>query len=258
MRILWKGSIGFGLVNIPVRLYTATEDSTLKFFTLDKTNKASIKYRKVNEATGKEVKPADVVKAYKLGEETVILDRDDFEKAAPEKKDHIDITQFVLEKEIDSVYYEQPYYMEPEKSGGRAYALLRDALHKEGKAALGTFIFHDREWVCLIKPSGQVLVLNKLRFAEEIKPSDELNLPDTKAGAAELKMATTLIQQLSKPYKPEQFKDEYAAKLVKVIRAKAKGKAAKFKPMKVVHTATGTEDLMEKLKASLKPAKKAS
>lgn len=257
MRILWKGSIGFGLVNIPVKLYTATQESSLSFTTMDKRNKAAIKYRKVNEVTGKEVAAADIVKAYKVGNQAVVLDKEDFEKAAPGKKDHIDITQFVLEKEIDSVYYEQPYYLEPEKSGLRAYALLRDALQKEGKAALGTFVFHDREWVCLIKPSGPALVLNKLRFAEEIKSSEELNLPDSKTSAGELKMAATLINQLTKPFKPEKFKDEYAAKLLKLIEAKSKGKVTKFKPMKVVHN-TATEDLMEKLKASLKPTKKAS
>lgn len=254
MRILWKGSIGFGLINIPVKLYTATEDSNLKFSTMDKKNNAAIKYRKVNEVTGKEVAPADIVKAYKVGNDVVLLEKEDFEKAAPGKKDHIDITQFVLEREIDSVYYEQPYYLEPDKSGVRAYALLRDALQKEGKGALGTFIFHDREWVCLIKPAASVLVLNRLRFAEEIKSTEELTLPDSKTSAAELKMAASLIKQLTKPFKPEKFKDEYAAKLLKVIQAKSKGKVTKFKPMQVVHT-TSTEDLMEKLKASLKPAK---
>lgn len=254
MRILWKGSIGFGLVNIPVKLYTATQDSSLSFKTMDKRNNAAIKYKKVNEITGKEVSPADIVKAYKMGDHSVVVEKEDFEKAVPGKKDHIDISQFVLEKEIDSVYYEQPYYLEPEKSGMRAYALLRDALEKEGKAALGTFIFHDREWVCLIKPSGHALVLNKLRFAEEIKPADELNLPDIKAGAGELKMAASLIKQLTKPFKPEKFKDEYSAKLMKVIEAKSKGKVKNFGPMKVVHS-TPAEDLMEKLKASLKPAK---
>ena len=257
MRILWKGSIGFGLVNIPVKLYTATQDSSLSFSTIDKRNNAAIRYKKVNDVTTKEVPAADIVKAYKIGDQLVVLDKEDFEKAAPEKKDHIDITQFVMEKEIDSVYYERPYYLEPEKSGQRAYALLRDALQKEGKAALGSFVFHDKEWVCLIKPSGPALVMNKLRFAEEIRSTDDLNLPDTKTSANELKMAATLINQLTKPFKPEQFKDEYAAKLLKVIEAKSKGKVTKFKPMKVVHNTT-TEDLMEKLKASLKPSKKAS
>lgn len=257
MRPLWKGSIGFGLVNIPMALYSAVEESNLPFFTLDKRNNGRIRYKKVNESTGHEVKPADIVKGYKMGANTVILEEADFEKAMPEKTDHIEILQFVLESEIDSIYYEKPYYIVPTKGGEKAYALLRDALQKEGKAALGTFVFHKREWVCLIKPGADALVLNQLRFAEEIRSSKSLDLPQVHAKPGEIKMATTLINQLTKPFKPEQFHDEYAGKLLKIVEAKAKGKATKFKPMKVVHT-TDAEDLMEKLKASLKPAKKAS
>lgn len=258
MRPLWKGSIGFGLVNIPIGLYSATEESNLPFFTLDKKNKARIRYKKVNDATGAEVKQTDIVKGYKMGDSTIIMEEVDFSKAMPEKTDHIEILQFVVEKEIDTLYYEKPYYIAPTKGGEKAYALLRDALKKEGKAALGTFVFHQREWVCLLKPSVDALVLHQLRFAEEIRSTKALELPEIKPKPEELKMAATLINQLTKPFEPEQFKDEYAEKLLKVIAAKAKGKTTKFKPMKVVHT-TETEDLMAKLKASLKTTtKKAS
>ena len=251
MRSLWKGSIGFGLVNIPVGLYSATEESNLSFVSLDKQSKARIKYKKVSESSGKEVKTEDIIKAYPIGGQFVTLESEDFDKASPTKKDHIDIVQFVAEKEIDALYYEKPYYLAPEKGGDRAYVLLREALKKEGKGALGLFVFHNREWVCLLKPSGDVLVLHRLRFAEEVKPTASLTVPPVTMKADELKMATSLINQLTKPFKPEQFKDEYSAKLLKVIEAKSKGKTASFKPMKVVHT-TQTEDLMAKLKASLK------
>jgi DNA end-binding protein Ku len=258
MRPLWKGSIGFGLVNIPIGLYSATEDSNLTFFTMDKKNKAAIRYKKVNDATGAEVKQGDIVKAYKVGNSTVIMEEEDFNKAMPGKTEHIEIIQFVAEKEIDTLYYEKPYYIAPLKGGEKAYALLREALKKEGKAALGTFVFHKREWVCLLKPSADALVLHQLRFAEEIRSTKGLELPEIKPKNEELKIAASLIAQLTKPFKPEQFKDEYAQKLLKIIEAKAKGKTTKFKPMKVVHT-TETEDLMAKLKASLKPpTKKAS
>lgn len=257
MRSIWKGSIGFGLVNIPVKLYSATEESTLGFITLDKNNNARIRYKKVNEATGKDVKEGDIVKGYKVGENYVILEEDDFKKATPEKYDHLEIVQFVAEKEIDPVYYEKPYYLEPEKSGARAYALLRDALKKEGKAALGPLVYHKREWICLIKPMGDLLVLHRLRFAQEIREAAGLTLPKADVKAEEVKMATMLISQLTKPFKPEQFKDEFSEKLLKVIEAKAKGKSTTYKPLKLVHSTT--EDLMQKLKASLKtPAKKAS
>ena len=257
MRPLWKGSIGFGLVNIPVRLYSATEESNVSFVSIDKKNNARIRYKKVNETTGKEVTTADIVKAYEMGGQYVVMENEDFDKALPVKKDHIDIVQFVNEKEIDVLYYEKPYYLEPEKGGDKAYVLLREALKKEGKAALGLFVFHNREWVCLLKPSGNVIVLNRLRFTEEIRPTAGLVISDQTIKAEELKMASTLINQLTKPFKPEQFKDEYAEKLMEVIQAKSKGKVAAYKPMKVVHN-TATEDLMAKLKASLKPTKKAS
>jgi DNA end-binding protein Ku len=256
MRSLWTGSIGFGLVNIPVSLYAATEESNLSFVSLDKATKSRIRYKKVSETTGKEIAAKDIVKAYQNGKQFIVMEDEDFEKALPAKKDHIDIVQFVAEKEIDMLYYEKPYYLEPQKGGERAYALLRDALKKEGKAALGLFVFHKREWVCLLKPSAKAIVLNRLRFTEEIVSTDGLTLPETNTKGEELKMASMLISQLSKPFKPEQFKDEYSGKLLKLIEAKGKGKAAAFTPLKVVHN-THTEDLMSKLKASLK-SKKAS
>jgi DNA end-binding protein Ku len=257
MRPIWTGSIGFGLVNIPVRLYSATDESTLPFISLDKQNNARIKYKKVNEATGNEVNHLDIVKGYKVGKEYVIVDDEDFQKASPEKNDHLEIVQFINEKEIDPVFFEKPYYLEPDKTGARAYALLRDALKKEGKAALGPLVYHKREWICLVKPTDDVLVLHRLRFAQEIRGADGLNIPKSDVKSDEIKMASLLINQLTKPFKPEQFKDEFSDKLLKVIEAKAKGKTTPVKSMKVVHS--NTEDLMQKLKASLKtPTKKAS
>lgn len=258
MRSIWKGSIGFGLVNIPVKMYSATEESTLPFISIDKSNNARVRYKKVNETTGKEIKDSDLVKGYKMGESLVIVDEEDFKKVTPEKIDHLEIVQFVNEKDIDAVYFEKPYYLEPEKAGVRAYALLRDALKKEGKAALGPLVYHKREWVCLIKPLGDFLVMHRLRFAQEIRDTAGLVVPQTTIKAEEIKMASSLINQLTKPFKPEMFRDEFSDKLLKLIEAKAKGKGGSFKPMKVVHSTT-TEDLMQKLKESLKsPAKKAS
>ena len=258
MRSIWKGSIGFGLVNIPVKMYAATEESNLPFVTLDKSNHARIRYKKVNETTGKEVKEGDIVKGYKYGSDYVIMDEEDFQRATPEKIDHLEIVQFINEREIDAVYFEKPYYLEPDKTGVRAYALLRDALKKESKAALGPLVYHKREWVCLVKPLDEFLVLHRLRFDEEVRKPEGLLVPQQTIKPEELKMAAMLIGQLTKPFKPEQFKDEYSEKLLKVIEAKAKGKVTTFKPLKAVH-GSATEDLMQKLKASLKtPTKKAS
>lgn len=247
---MWKGSIGFGLVNIPVRMYVATDESTLSFVQLDKKTHSRIKYKKVSELSGKELQQEDIVRGYQIGEDFVVVEDADFEKAAPEKIDHLEITQFINEKEIDAVYFEKPYYLEPDKMGGKAYVLLRDALKKEGKAALGPLVYHNKEWVCLIKPLDKVLVLHRLRFSDEIRSAVGLEIPDAAVKADELKMASLLIAQLTKPFKPEEYRDTYSEKLLKVIEAKAKGKVT-GKPLKVVHNAT-TSDLMEKLKASLK------
>ncbi|MGZ3839869.1 MAG: non-homologous end joining protein Ku [Flavisolibacter sp.] len=258
MRPIWKGSIGFGLVNIGVNMYSATEESTMAFVQLDRNNHARIRYRKINEATGKEINEPDIVKGYKWGSDYVILAEEDFQKAIPEKQDHLEIVQFINEKEIDPVYFEKPYYLEPDKNAARAYGLLRDALKKEGKAALGPLVYHKREWICLIKPMKELLVLHRLRFAEEIRATEGIAVPASTVKPDELKMASLLIAQLTKPFKPEQFRDEFSEKLLKVIEAKAKGKSGAVKPLKVVHNST-TEDLMQKLKASLKsPTKKAS
>lgn len=249
MKAIWTGSIGFGLVNIPVKMYSAVEESSLDLDMLDKKDHANIKFKRVNERTGKEVAWENIVRGYLLNDKYVVLDDKDFEKAIPEKTNHIEIEQFVDEKEIDSVYFETPYYLEPEKTGVRPYALLRDALKKSGKAGLGTFVMRNREHVFLIKVYEDVIVLNRIRFAEEIRSAKDIRITASKSKPAELKMAVSLIDQLTKPFKPEIFKDDYTDKLMKVIRAKAKGKRTPFKPMHVVHSKAS--DLMEQLKASL-------
>ncbi len=255
MKAIWTGSIGFGLVNIPVKLYSAVEENSLSLDMLDKKDHANIKFKRVNEHTGREVTWDNIVKGYLLNDKYVVLDDADFAKAIPEKTNHIEISQFTDVKDIDSVYFEAPYYLEPEKTGTRPYALLRDALAKSQKVGIGMFVMRNREHVCIIKAMGKVLVLNRIRFAHEIRDTGSLKLPEAKAKPEELKMAITLINHLDKPFKPEVFKDEYTDKMMKVIKAKAKGKSVPYKPMKVVHTKSS--DLMDQLKASLgTPAKR--
>jgi len=255
MRSIWKGALGFGLVNIPVQMYAATDESSISFVSLDKNNHARIRYKKVNEETGKEVAFQDIVKGYEIGGTMVIVDEEDFQKATPEKHSQLNIVQFVNESEIDARYYEKPYYLQPEKNGELPYVLFRDALKKEKKAALGPLVFHQREWICLVKPLDNILVVHRLRFPEEIRNPREFNIPEAKVKDMELKIASQLINQLTQPFKPEEFKDEYSQKLMEVIEAKAQGKGGKVKQMK--HTASRTTiDLMESLKASLKTAHK--
>jgi len=254
MRSLWTGAIGFGLVNIPVKLFSATQQSDLDLDMLDKSDHSNIKFKRVNEKTGKEVPWANIVRAYNYEGNYVVLDDEDFKKASPEKTKMIEIEEFVEEKEVDSIYYETPYYLEPQKGGEKAYVLLRDALKKTGKTGLSTFVLRTKESLGLIKVSGKVLILQKIRYAEEIRATDEVKIPEATPKPAEIKMATTLIDQLSGKFDISKFKDTYSNELMKLIEAKAKGKQLPAPTMKVVHSTS--KDLMEQLKASLETKRK--
>ena len=253
MRAIWTGAIGFGLVNIPVKLYSASQESTLDLDMLDKKDHSKIRFQRINESTGKEVTWKNIVKAYKLQGDYVVLDEKDFASANPEKSKIINITSFVDVNEVDSIYFETPYFLEPDKAGEKPYRLLHDALEKSGKAGLGSFVLRSKEHLCLIKPHEDILILNRIRFAEEVRSASELNVPKKgKPTTAEMKMALTLIDQLTAPFDIEKFKDTYSAELMKVIKAKAKGRKIERPVLKVTHRKA--EDLMAQLKASLKKA----
>ena len=254
MKAIWKGSISFGLVNIPVKLYSATQSSSLDLDMIDKRDMGKIHFQRVNENTGKEVKWENIAKAYKLDDEYIELDAADFDEVLPEKTKVIEVNNFVKESEIDTIFFENSYYVEPEKSGKKAYALLREALEKSGKVGIAQFVMRSSETLTVLKPKGNVLVLSKIRFAEEVRSTEEFALPPkSEVKPAELKMAMTLINQFSTPFKIEKFKDEYAAGLLKLIKAKAAGKRPKIRKLKVVHSKS--QDLMEQLKASLSKQK---
>ena len=255
MRPIWTGAIGFGLVNIPVKLYSATENSDVDLDMLDKKDHSHIKYLRVNEKTGKEVAWNNIVKGYDTGSKYVVLDELDFEKAGAEKTKLIEITDFVNQEEIDSVYYETPYYLAPEKSGVRPYALLREALLKTKRAGVASFVMRNKEHLAILRVSGDAIILNRIRFHEEIRPTAELALPaKTVVKPAELKMAIALVDQLSGKFDITGYKDTYTASLMKVINAKAKGKKTVAPVMKVVHSKA--KDLMEQLKASIETKRK--
>jgi DNA end-binding protein Ku len=254
MRAIWTGAIGFGLVNIPVKMYSGVQDSSLDLDMLDKKDHSNIRFLRVNGKTGKEVAWENIVRGYKYNDEYVILTEDDFNKASPEKSKLIEIAEFVSLDEIDTVYYETPYYLEPEKSGMKAYALLRDALQKSGKVGLGTYVMRTKEAIGIIKPMDDILILNKMRFPEEIRDHKDLKIPEDKSKPNELKMALALIDQLSGAFEIDKYKDTYSAQLMKLIEAKAKGKKIKAPTMRVVHSKS--KDLMDQLKASLSTSKR--
>ena len=258
MRSIWTGAIGFGLVNIPVKMYSATESSSLNLDMLDKKDHAHIKYQRVNENSGKVVEWSNIVKGYKIDNDYVILDEKDFEAANAKKTKTIEISDFVKEEEISSMYYETPYYLEPDKSGTRPYKLLLEALKKTKKVGISTFVMRNKESLAILRPESDVIVLNKIRFEQEIRDTKDLTLPkNTDVKPAELKMAITLIDQLTGKFDISKYKDTYTDELMKVIKAKSKGKKIKTPEMKVVHSKT--KDLMDQLKASLEmKSKKAS
>jgi len=254
MRSLWTGSVSFGLVNIPIKLYSATESSSLDLDMLDKRDHSNIKFKRVSEKTGKEVPWEDIVKGYKVDSQYVILTDEDFKKASPEKTKTIDIVEFVETEEVPPIHFDTSYYIEPEKNGGKAYMLLRDALAKSKKAALGTFVLRNKENLCLIAPSEKILVLHKIRYAQEIRSTEDIKVPAAKVSPAEVQMALKLIEQLTGEFDISKYKDTYSDTLMKFIEAKAKGKKFTAPKLHVAHSRS--QDLMEELKASLSQVKR--
>lgn len=257
MKTIWTGAIGFGLVNIPVKLFSATHESRLDLDMLDKKDHSNIKFQRVNANTGKEVAWDNIIKGFKIEDDYVILEDKDFEKANAKKTKTIEILQFVQEDEIDSLYFETPYYLEPDKSGARAYALLREALRKSKKVGVASYVLRNKEALCILKPVGDAIVLNKIRFQQEILDTDTLDLPaKSQVKEGEMKMALSLIDQLTEKFDISKYKDTYTDELMKVIKAKAKGTVIKTKSAAAKPTAT--KDLMAQLKASLQPSKRTS
>ncbi len=252
MRAIWSGAIGFGLVNIPVRVFSAIQSSSLDLDMLDKHDNGKIRYQRVNEDTGEEVAWGDIVKGYMINDKYVVLTEDDFAAAAPEKSKTIDIQEFADESEIDTTFYEMPYYLEPAKGGERAYALLREALKTSGMVAIGSFVMRTKENLCLLKAQGNMLLLLRLRFSEEIRDYKDLNIPGagTAVKPAELKMAKALIAQLTpKKFDIAKYKDTYDAELLKLIKLRAKGKNLPEPKIKIAKSKS--KDIMEQLKESL-------
>jgi len=255
MRSIWKGAIGFGLVNIPVKLYSGVQNSNLDLDMLDERDHAKIKFQRINEDTRKEVPYEKIVKGYFLKDRYVILDDHDFEEAAPEKNKVIELENFVDIKEINPIYYETSYYTEPEKQGVKAYALLLKALEKSKKAGVGRFVLRSTENLCVIHPMDGVIVITKIRFQEEIRTLSEIKRVDDKAiSKKEMDVGMALIKQYSSPFDIASFKDTYSDELLKIIKAKAKGKRAvvkKLKPQKAT-----SDNLYEQLMQSLGGSKK--
>lgn len=254
MRSIWKGSLGFGLVSIPVKLYSAVQSSSLDFDMLDSRDHARIRYLRVNEHTHKEVPYDKIVKGYKLNDNYVVMDERDFEDAAPEKSKVIEIESFVDIGDVNPMFYETSYYTEPDTKNNKAYALLVDALVKSKKAGLARFVLRNTESLCIIHPVEHVLVVTRIRFGQEIRSMDDLNIAtDVAVSKKELDVGMALINQYAEHFDVSKFKDDYNDELLKIIKAKSTGKRAAVKKLKP-HKATG-DDLYEQLMQSLNTRK---
>mgnify|MGYP001035363570 FL=1 len=254
MRPIWNGSISFGLINIPVRMYSAANPRQgIDLDMLHKADHAPIRYARICRKDGQEIPWDDIVKGYEYQEgDYIVLTKKEMEELDVAKTQTIDIQQFVDEGEIDIRYYEKPYYLEVDKGGDKAYALLRVALQKSGKLALAKFVLHEREHVGVIKPVGRALVLNQMRFPTDIREPGELSLPTDKGLTdKEIEMALKLIKQETRPFIAEDLHDTYTEELEELIKAKTKGKKPKKISTRTLE-ATTAKDLMAALKASLK------
>jgi DNA end-binding protein Ku len=254
MRPLWNGSISFGLINIPVRLYSgANQRQGIDLDMLHKTDHSPIRYARICQKEGEEVPWDDIVKGYKVDDDYLVLTPQDLDKLDADKSQTVDILQFVNEADIDIRYFEKPYYLEAVKGGEKAYALLRSALAKSGKLALVEFVMHQRVHVGVIKPLGRALVLEQMYFPTDLRQPGDLEFPtDKEVTPKELDMAIKLIKQETKPFIAEDLRDTYTEELEEMIKSKAKGKGKKPARTAKSPEKTNAKDLMAALKASLK------
>lgn len=254
MKAIWSGSIGFGLVNIPVKLYSAVQGVRIELDMLDSKTHSPIRYKRVSEKTGKEVPWEQIRKGYLYNDEYVVLEPGDFEAASPKKSKIIEIESFVNEVDIDDIYFETPYFLEPGKGGEKAYQLLYKALEKTKKVGLSRFVMRTQEHMAVIRPKDGYLLLQQLRFEDELRSPKDLKLPEgVRVSPKELEMALELIKQYTAEFDMSKYEDEYKKELMKIIKSKATGKKIPTKKMEVVYTKK--DDLFDQLKASLgKPA----
>jgi DNA end-binding protein Ku len=254
-RAIWKGSISFGLVNIPIALYPATRREEFKFRLLRKSDLSPVNYKRVAEKDGKEVPWDQIVKGYEYEKgKYVVLKDEDFERVDLEATQTVDIQDFVDVNEIDPMFFYKPYYLEPQKGGDKAYALLRDALEDSRKVGIAKVVIKTRQYLAGVKPEDGALVLELMHFADELADTGKLHLPKkVEVGKREMNMAKSLIDSMSAKWNPEKYHDDYREALMEVIEEKveAGGKEIEEKPKKAPKP-TKVIDLVSVLQKSLK------
>jgi len=256
-RAIWKGSISFGLVNIPIALYPATRREELKFRLLRKSDLSPVNYKRVAEKDGKEVPWDQIIKGYEYENgKYVVLKDEDFERVDLEATQTVDIQDFVDQEEIDPMFFYKPYYLEPQKGGDKAYALLRDALKNSKKVGIAKVVIKTRQYLAGVKPEDGALVLELMHFADELADSEKLHLPKkVEMGKREMTMAKSLIDSMASKWNPEKYHDDYREALMEVIEEKveAGGKEIEEKTRKAPKP-TKVIDLVSVLQKSLEQA----
>jgi DNA end-binding protein Ku len=256
-RPIWSGAISFGLVNVPVKLFSAVSPKDVRFHQLDAKSNARIRQKRVSSATGEEVPYDQIVKGYELGPDTyVTITPEELDALDPKATKTIDIEDFVDLDTIDPVYFERPYYLVPDKGGTKAYALLREAMRETNKVGIARVVLRTKQYLAAIRPKGDALVLETMLFPDEVVPDEELDLPrdEVEVSEREQKMARQLIDSLSSDFEPDKYHDEYRERVLELIEQKASGQEIVVEeqteePAKVV-------DLMAALEASLAAVKK--
>jgi DNA end-binding protein Ku len=255
MRAMWSGFVSFGLINIPMKLYSAAQEHSLSFSLYHEKDLAPIRYAKICTEEGIEVPLEEIVKGYERGEgDVVILKKEDFEAARVEHEKIIEILSFVDVAEIPPFFYERPYYLEPAKGGGKSYSLLLEALRVSKKVGVARFILHNTEHFAVLLPTDELLILNQIRMLEDIRDYSSLSLTPAKVTKQEVELAIALIDKLTGHFEPEAYHDAYKDRLKEIVEEKAKGKKVKVGKRKEVAT-TKVVDLMSVLKKSLGPEK---
>jgi len=252
-RALWKGSISFGLVTIPIELHRAVRDVRPHFRMLHAKDKSPVRFERVCQRENKAVPWADLVRGYEYEKgKFVVLTKEELAAAAAERSRSLDITEFVDEEAVDDRFFDTPYYAVPGRGAERAYAVLREALRQTGKLGVAKLVLHDVQHLAALGAVEEALVVTLMRFDDELEDVSALKLPPSSAvRPRELEMAKSLVAQLSEAWKPEQYEDDYRTSLMKVIRAKLKGKPIATPPPEREEAETGVIDLMDRLKQSL-------
>jgi DNA end-binding protein Ku len=257
-RSIWSGSISFGLVNVPIKLYSAVSRKTVRFHQLNEQTGHRIKQMRVDPESLEEVPYEQIVKGYELTKDSyVIIKPEELESLDPEKTRTVDIEDFVDLADIDPIYYDHPYYLVPAQGATKAYGLLLDAMKEAGKVAVARVVLRNKEQLVAIRPAGDVLIMDTMIFHDEVVPTDELeDLPageELRASDRELRMAQQLIDSLSSDWAPDKYRDEYREKVLELIERKAEGEEIAIQPE--APKPTKVPDLMAALEASLAAVK---